>query len=838
VKRAIVVWCTILAWAAIASLCACEDDSGPASVAVGGEVGRVTLATTDPILTLTRGATSLLAFPRDAFQLGIINHVDPMIAYDPYFVAQGMTNPSSLHFLQPKAVTLEGDGVDAATLHLSYDEGWSATVRVHADAAGRLSVIFAPDDAGEGRVGFLRVRPRASADEAFYGLGGVEDSVDQRGHLRPMQMEAELGTEAASTESNVPIPLLIGTRGWGVFAETNRLGSFDVARQDPTLIEITYATADTQGETLPLHLLSAEQPLDITKLYYDLTGKPHLPARWALGPLFWRDENKDQAQVLDDLLQLRTRDLPTSGMWIDRPYATAVNSFDFDATMFPDPKAMIQAIHDAGLRLALWHTPYLEPATGALRQQADAGGFFPPMPMMQFNNWSKPIDFTNPSAYAFWQGLIRRYTDLGVEGFKLDYAQDVLTTFPPDIRVPWQFFDGSDERTQHYDYQRLYHKVYAETLPADGGFLICRTGRWGDQKNVSVIWPGDMDATLTKHGEVFQDRGGKDITGVGGLPATVVVALSLGPSGFPFFGSDTGGYRHSPPDRETFIRWFEQTALSTVMQVGDSSSQAPWEYNADNGRDDAALDLYRIYARLHLRLFPYEWTYAQRLLDDGRPIMRALGLAYPALGVHPSDEYLFGEELLVAPVMERGATTRVLTLPPGEWVDWWDGSVQDGGVAGGAIVTVAAPIDKLPLFLRRGGIVPLLRPTIDTMSPVADPAAIDSFATTPGVLYARAVPPSEGAVRFTLYDGAAIEVTKLPMGHQVSITDGTEFEQGALVELFPVSSPVNVIIDGTPASASADLVTLAAAPKGWFWSSEHGGALYLKLPPGGGATTQ
>ena len=179
----------------------------------------------------------------------------------------------------------------------------------------------------------------------------------------------------------------------------------------------------------------------------------------------------------------------------------------------------------------------------------------------------------------------------------------------------------------------------------------------------------------------------------------MTAGLSLGVSGFPFYGADTGGYLHAPPDKELFTRWFEQTALSTVMQMGNAANTVAWEPDATTGYDAEMLGWYRTYTRLHLRLFPYVWTYAENLATDGRPIARALGLAYPELGVHPSDEYLFGDSLLVAPVLERGATSRSVLLPAGRWIDWWTGVVHDGG----ATITADAPLGTLPLYLREGG---------------------------------------------------------------------------------------------------------------------------------------
>src|SRR5439155_1156473 len=170
---------------------------------------------------------------------------------------------------------------------------------------------------------------------------------------------------------------------------------------------------------------------------------------------------------------------------------------------------------------------------------------------------------------------------------------------------------------------------------------------------------------------------GKSYTGVGGLPVALAYALSLGPSGFPFYGSDTGGYIHSPPNRELFLRWTQFNALSAVMEVGDSSSQTPWEFTPENGRDQ-----------------------------------------------------------------------------------------------GGVEVTVPAPVEKLPLLVRAGGIVPMLRPTIDTMSPTTIPARVDSFATHAGLLYARVAPGP--ANTFTVYDGARIGAAP----GMITLAPGNAFNQG------------------------------------------------------------
>jgi alpha-D-xyloside xylohydrolase len=773
-------------------------------------------------LVLARRSDTLLTFAADGLALGVVNALDDAVDYDPFPDGTPPSSPDGLRWLSIVDARLVAHDATSVTLGLLYDEGKQAHLRLEETSAGSYEATLLPDSAGP-PVALFRLRAQVDAHEGFYGLGEYLDDVNHRGHVRAMQLEPDGGaTESGYNEAHVPVPFVVGTRGWGLFVESRYTALFDVAAKDAQVIEATFGTGTASKDGLVFHLFAAEHPLDITKRYYDVTANPLLPARWALGPWLWRDENKDQAQVESDAQAMRDLDLAHTAIWIDRPYETAVGTFDFDKAKFTDARAMIQKVHGLGFRMALWHAPYVDehedkaPAAAPLKKEAIAKGYYPPVTSLLLNPWGRPIDLTNPDAYRWWQGLIRLYTDLGIEGFKLDYAEDIAPTVGTGRNI-WRFFDGSDERTMHAAYTLFYHRVYAETVPASGGFLLCRRGTWGDQANVSVIWPGDLDATFAKHAEPAQGY-----VSVGGLPASIVAGLSLGPSGFPFFGADTGGYRHSPPDKEVFTRWFEQTSLSSVMQIGNSASTVAWEKDPVTGFDDEMLGWYRTYTRLHLRLFPYAWTLATNLAQDGRPITRALGLAYPELGVHPNDTYMFGDDLLVAPVVARGARTREVIFPPGDWIDWWNGQVH----AGGHTETVDAPLEKLPLYLRRGGLVPLLRPTIDTIAPASSPS-VDSYATTAGVLYVR-VGAGADADR-VLYDGAHLTARFSPRSATLTSAPGSELTSGAIFELLGAPAAIAVRLDGTSAPTFPSLADLESSVGGW---AIEGGTTFVKIPPG------
>jgi alpha-D-xyloside xylohydrolase len=807
-----------------------------ATVAAGGFSVRV-----DPdagALDLLKGPAILLHFPLDGLELGKVTALDEGANYDPTTLAIPSAlqpEPDGLEFLAVASIDVTAQTSTSLNITLRYSGENEARLTVDVEADGRFRLQLAPATKGA-PIAYFRLRPRVDTTEAFYGLGESFDDVNQRGKIRAMQLETDGEIESHYNEVHVPIPFLIGTRGWGLFVDTAYPGVFSVATSANDLVEATFGTGSASTKGLTFYLFGSERPLDVTRHYYEVTGYPRLPARWALGPWVWRDENKDQAQVLGDVQAMRDLDLAATGYWIDRPYATAVNTFDFAPAQFPAPKAMIDTLHGLGFRTALWHTPYLDEAdasTAALRAEATAKGYYPPTVGVLLNKWGKPIDFTNPAAQAWWQSNLDAYTALGVEGYKLDYGEDVVPGLTA-ARNPWIFADGSDERTMHARFQIGYHETYAKTLPKDGGFLICRHATSGDQKNGTIIWPGDLDASFARHRETVDEGGGSTYVSVGGLPASIVAGLSLGPSGFPFFGADTGGYRHSPPDKELFTRWFEQTALSSVMQIGNSASTVAWEPDAKTGYDAEMLAWYRTYTRLHLRLFPYLWTLAVNLLKDGRPLQRPLGLVYPELGVHPSDEYLFGDSILVAPVVERGAVSRTVIFPPGKWIDWWTGQGYEGG--NGDAVMVAAPLGVLPLFVAEGGIVPMLRPTIDTLTPVTDATKVDSYATTPGVLWARVAPGAKSELE--VFDGATIGQEKKANEISLSSADGAELKYGVVFEVIALAKKPGAVTDGGKAlSEVKDAAALDAAASGWVYLPDAGGTALVKVGSGAHAVT-
>ena len=663
-------------------------------------------------------------------------------------------------------------------------DGWHDPTAAHDDlttvAVNPATVTATSEDDGSGtRALHLVVREQPgdtalvavslAADGSFMtGLGEQYDHVSASGRVTPMFLTLSGTWQSGTNDAHVPVPFLVSSAGWGMFVASREAGAFDVASTDPGTVRATF-----EGRTLDVWLFVDPDPLAVEARFNRLAGLPRPLPRWALSLFHWAHWASDD-DVLGVAREYRARHIPSSAMWLDDGWQTALNTFVIAPGVFADAPSTMDQLGALGYRVLAWTTPYLEKPGGApaneaqsLYQQADASGWFVKgddgqtyvSPATPVNGGAGIIDFTSAGASLFWQGLVARATRSTLHGFKCDYGEELI----PNIlgqRDPVRFADGTTARTARlYPIQEhaAYHAALDAAFPGDG-LLIVRASSWGGAAQADVVWPGNLDSAFEHRSDPLPGSG----LAVGGLPAAIVAAQTLAASGFPAFGSDTAGYRGTPT-RESLLRWMEHTALSVVMQVyEDGPQRQPWAI------DQAAADEYRAMASLHQQLEPYTAMMMTAAGTTGAPSLRPLPLAFPgdAAGfARADDEYMLGPDLLVAPVVVAGATSRSAHLPPGRWVHWWTDRVLDGGVD----VTVDAPLGSPPLFARAGGLVPMLPDGIDTLVDATAPGVV-TLVSQAAEMRARAWPA--GAASATLDDGARIDVADDAGGVTVTWTPG------------------------------------------------------------------
>ncbi len=588
----------------------------------------------------------------------------------------------------------DGNTVDSNKLHFK---------RISSSAVEITSIAYS---LGEWR---FQVRDQGS----YFGLGEHFDTLNHAHTFVRNASQDNGGSKGSSTYK--PMPFFMSTSGYGLWVDTTAEATFDM-----NVSALTDITVTVPAERLRVVLFSDSEFPKMLEQFTALTQRAILPPPWAFAPWMGRDYHQSEIEVQQDVEKTRALKLPASVIVIDSPWATAYNSYKFNPKQFADTPAMVKRIHEAGYKLVLWHTPWINSNSdapgergfaGKLQEHAEnydaaaAAGYFVKRPdgAPYVGRWWKGegslIDFTNPAAKAWWQDQVRKVIHLdggaGADGFKDDDAEG---SFEGDVR----FADGSSPEVMRNRYAVLYNNAIEELIQKDlkgNGVLFARSVTAG-ANGIGFLWGGDNESSFSQEN---------------GLPTVVLAGLNAGLSGMPLWTADLGGYLNKlvAPDPVLEARWTEYAAFSPTMEILSQANTLPWDWDRATG-GTRALDIYRKYAVLHMSLFPYRYAAAEEASKTGMPPMRALALMYQddASARTVKDEYMFGPDLLVAPVVDEN-TRRVVYLPEGQWVDYWTGAP----VAGRRTIVVEAPLDVLPLFVRAGAVLPKIPEDVMTLVP-------------------------------------------------------------------------------------------------------------------------
>ncbi len=534
-------------------------------------------------------------------------------------------------------------------------------------------------------------------DEHYLGFGERFNRIDQRG----FEVNIQVINGASGNLAYKPVPFFISSNGFGVFLETDLQVNARLAVPD----DPTTASLRCEGDTATLHFY-AGTPRQVLEQYSAVAGRPAVPPDWAFGPWKSRDWTlENQQTALEDVRVTRQLDLAGSVKLIDAQWETTEHSFLFDQDKYPDAAGFIAELRESGFRLVLWLSPWLvhnEKSKPVFDEAASRGYLIRDVNGDTYVHrlGNSPtfvgscIDFTNPAAVEWWQENIRKLVRLGVEGFKTDFGEQV-----PDDAV---FADGRTGRQLHNIYPRIYNQVTYDAMQQETDGILLARSAWHGSQGISAIWAGDQTS---------------DFAPATGLESVIKAGQNAGLSGFPWWASDIGGYFGVPTD-EVFTRWSQFAAFSPIMQIHGMGNREPWNFS------DETLRIYRAYAQLHTDLFPYIRVAADQANRSGLPIMRALALEFPEdqgiWGDSQEHQYMFGDSLLVAPVYYGFTPYRHAWLPAGHyWRELWTGVNHQGG----RFVSVDAPQDVIPLFVKAGSIVPLLAEsprTITAEQPTGD----------------------------------------------------------------------------------------------------------------------
>jgi len=503
-------------------------------------------------------------------------------------------------------------------------------------------------------------------DAPIFGLGESPPTWDLRGG-RYRMINGESTPRLDVDGARLPIPWLISAAGWGLFIGQPS-GFFDLSGKTGVFQPVE-ATSRRN-----VYLIVGDTIAQVLRGYAELTGYPHLPPLWSLGYQQSHRTLASKDEVMTEARTFREKKLPCDTLiylgtgFCPSGWNTGHGSFTFNANVFPDPKEMISQLHDEHFKVVLHVVP--------------------------------PGDF---------HGTIH---DTGAEaitpGDAVGYWQQHLPVEETGVDGWWP--DEGDRLSVYARLQRnqLYWNGPLSVHPERRPFALHRNGYAGLQR-FGWLWSGDIDSTWTA------------------LAAQVRNGINIGLCGIPYWGTDTGGF--SPTHEltpELYVRWFQFSAFCPLFRSHGRTwkLRLPWGWNTGNPgplegaerlgpnwppeqelHDPQVEEICRQYLHLRYRLLPYLYSSAAQAHVTGLPLMRPLWLEHPQdkQALMCDDEYLFGDSFLVAPVLQAGASERMVYLPAGRWWDYWTSEAAEGGRESSRPLDLAT----LPLYVKAGSVVPL-----------------------------------------------------------------------------------------------------------------------------------
>lgn len=566
------------------------------------------------------------------------------------------------------------------------------------DREGRL---IAGDAAPVGWTADARVvcRLQIPASACFYGLGQRTTGLDRRGGSY-VNWNTDPRTYGPGDDPvNLCLPFFLalhsgGRQGYGFLLENTARSRFDLGQSDPETLII-----EVEDETLAYEFFYGPALTTVLERYTERTGRTPLFPLWALGyhQSRWSYFPEERVRRLaHDFREIHH--VPCDAIHLDIHYMDGYRCFTWDRERFPDPARLIADLHAQGFKVVTIIDPGVKADRryGIFQDGLERAAFcrYPDGRLFIGPVWPGNCafpDFTDPRVREWWGGLHRSLVDAGVDGIWDDMNEPSLfgedgATIPGPVCHDLDG-EGGDHRRAHNVYGLSMARATAEGLarlaPARRPFVLTRSG-WAGSQRFAAHWTGDNRSTWES------------------LRLTLPMVLGLGLSGIAFTGADVGGFAGFPSG-ELFVRWLQLGIFFPFLRahtVFDSHDQEPWSWG------EPYLSINRETIRLRYRLLPYLYTALWQCTQSGMPIARPLLLAFqddPATFAL-EDQFLCGDALLVAPVLEAGATKRTVYLPAGTWYDFWSDALYEGA----ANVEAAAPLERIPLFVRAGSVVPMV----------------------------------------------------------------------------------------------------------------------------------
>ena len=507
-----------------------------------------------------------------------------------------------------------------------------------------------------------------TADEMIFGCGESATGLNKAGQKVNLFVTDPQGPE--TDQMYKPIPFFMSNRGYGMFMHTSAPVTCDFGATYIGLNKMFMG-----DENLDLFVFFGE-PKDILDEYTDLVGKPGMPPLWSFGTWMSRITYFSEKEGYDVAANIRKNKYPCDVIhfdtgWFDVDWQC---DYKFSENRFQNPQQMLKDLRSQGFHVCLWQLPYFTPKNRYFSELIEKDMY------VKNGNGELPyedvvLDFSNPETVKWYQDKLAGLLNIGVSAIKVDFGEAAP--------LHGIYASGQSGWYEHNLYPVRYDMAVSEiTKKLHNENIMWARAAWAGSQRYPLHWGGDAATTNT------------------GLLGTLRAGLSFGLSGFSFWSHDMGGFVKSTPE-DLYCRWIPFGFLTSHTRAHGAPPTEPWLYDSKRVQD-----VFRKSAEMKYRLMPYVYAQAKECTEKGLPMLRALFVEFPddpgAWKV--DDEYLFGSQILVAPLLESGMTGRTVYLPEGKWIDYQTEKVYEGGwhrIEAGSLPII--------MLVRDGSVLPHLK---------------------------------------------------------------------------------------------------------------------------------
>ena len=507
-----------------------------------------------------------------------------------------------------------------------------------------------------------------TADEMIFGCGESATGLNKAGQKVNLFVTDPQGPE--TDQMYKPIPFFMSNRGYGMFMHTSAPVTCDFGATYIGLNKMFMG-----DENLDLFVFFGE-PKDILDEYTDLVGKPGMPPLWSFGTWMSRITYFSVKEGYDVAANIRKNKYPCDVIhfdtgWFDVDWQC---DYKFSENRFQNPQQMLKDLRSQGFHVCLWQLPYFTPKNRYFSELIEKDMY------VKNGNGELPyedvvLDFSNPETVKWYQDKLAGLLNIGVSAIKVDFGEAAP--------LNGIYASGKSGWYEHNLYPVRYDMAVSEiTKKLHNENIMWARAAWAGSQRYPLHWGGDAATTNT------------------GLLGTLRAGLSFGLSGFSFWSHDMGGFVKSTPE-DLYCRWIPFGFLTSHTRAHGAPPTEPWLYDSKRVQD-----VFRKSAEMKYRLMPYVYAQAKECTEKGLPMLRALFVEFPddpgAWKV--DDEYLFGSQILVAPLLESGMTGRTVYLPEGKWIDYQTEKVYEGGwhrIEAGSLPII--------MLVRDGSVLPHLK---------------------------------------------------------------------------------------------------------------------------------